>query len=79
MTFSVADAVIIPTNVDIPVTFKFLVTTSGPIVEPPVIVIPLTIKLFPSKRKLLLSSNSPPVPARTILPDVKSSTLNVFA
>ena len=48
ITFCVADAVMIPTKVDIPVTFKFLVTTSGPIVEPPVIVIPFTIKLLPS-------------------------------
>ena len=40
---------------------------------------PLTNKFEPSKVKLALSSSSPPVPARTTLPDVKSSTLNVFA
>ena len=41
--------------------------------------IPLTNKFEPSKRKLLLSSSSPPLPANTTLPDVKSSTLKVLA
>ena len=34
---------------------------------------------LPLNVKLLLSSNSPPVPARTMRPAVKSSTLKVFA
>ena len=49
------------------------------VAQPPIILIPLTYKSLPSNVKLALSSNSPPVPARTTLPDVKSSTLNVFA
>ena len=38
-----------------------------------------TIKSDPVNFKLAESSISPPVPARTTLPAVKSSTLNVFA
>ena len=68
-----------PVNVLKPVAFRFLVTISGPIEPPPMTLIPLTKRLDPSKRKLLLSSSSPPVPANTTLPEVKSSTLNVFA
>ena len=68
ITFCVADAVMIPTKVDTPALIKLSVS-----------VVPVTIKLVPSKRKLLLSSSSPPVPARTTRPDVRSSTLNVFA
>ena len=68
-----------PVNVDKPVALKFLVTISGPIVAPPITLIPLTKRLEPSKRRLLLSSSSPPVPANTTLPEVKSSTLNVLA
>ena len=68
-----------PVNVDKPVALKFLVTISGPIEAPPITLIPLTKRLEPSKRRLLLSSSSPPVPANTTLPEVKSSTLNVLA
>ena len=51
---------------------------SAPKVEvepPPVTLIPLTNKFVPSKVKLLLSCNLPPVPAVTTLPDVKLATL----
>ena len=70
-------------KVEIPVALKLRVTISTPIIEvdadPDVTtLIPLTKRLLPSKRKLLLSSSSPPDPANTTLPDVKSSTLNVF-
>ena len=41
--------------------------------------LPVNPNVVPSKVSLLLSSNSPPVPARTTLPEVKSSTLNVLA
>ena len=40
---------------------------------------PVTARVDPLNVRLPLSSSSPPVPARTTLPDVKSSTLNVFA
>ena len=72
----------LPSKVDIPVALKLRVTMSAPktdVAPPPIILIPLTNKLLPSNVKLALSSSSPPVPARTTLPDVKSSTLNVFA
>ena len=58
-----------PLNVDIPVTFKLRVVISSPIIDvdaaPPDVttLIPLTKRLLPSKRKLLLSVSSPPLPA----------------
>ena len=84
-TFMVLSNWIGPAIVEIPVALKLRVTISSPIIDvdadPDEVstFIPLTKRLLPSKRKLLLSSNSPPDPARTTLPDVKSSTLNVFA
>ena len=45
------------------------------VAPPPVILIPLTNKLLPSKVKLLLSCNLPAVPTVTTLPDVKLATL----
>ena len=84
-TFIVLSNCIGPAIVEIPVALKLRVTISSPIIDvdadPDEVntLIPLTKRLLPSKRKLLLSSNSPPDPARTTLPDVKSSTLNVFA
>ena len=33
---------------------------------------PVTVSVYPSNVKFALSSNSPPVPARTTLPEVKS-------
>ena len=41
--------------------------------------LPPTVRLDPLNVRFALSSNSPLVPARTTLPEVKSSTLNVFA
>ena len=57
-----------PSKVDIPVVLKLRVTISTPIIDvdadPDVTsLIPLTKRLLPSKRKLLLSVSSPPVPA----------------
>jgi len=42
---------------------------------PVISVSPSTVNVEPSNLKLLLSTNSPLVPARVILPDVKSVTL----
>ena len=41
--------------------------------------LPPTIRLDPLNVRFALSSSSPPVPARTTLPEVRSSTLKVFA
>ena len=40
---------------------------------------PVTSSNDPLNVKFALSSSSPPVPARTTRPEVRSSTLNVFA
>ena len=67
------------------VALKLRVTISSPIIDVDAVpdevntLIPLTKRLLPSNLRFALSSNSPPEPARTTLPDVKSSTLNVFA
>ena len=58
-----------PVNVDTPVTLKLLLIVCDPVIP----------KVLPLKVKLPLSSISPPVPASTTRPLVKSSTLNVFA
>jgi len=59
---------------------RVTISTPNEVVLPALVtLIPLTKRLVPSNVKLLLSSNSPPVPAITTLPEVKSSTLNVFA
>ena len=60
---------LIEANVDIPVTLKLLLIVCDPV----------TSKVLPLNVKLPLSSISPPVPARTTRPAVKSSILNVFA
>ena len=57
-----------PSKVDIPVVLKLRVTISTPIIDvdadPDVTtLIPLTKRLLPSKRKLLLSVSYPPLPA----------------
>ena len=57
---------------------KLRVTISAPktdVAPPPIILIPLTYKSLPSNVKLALSSNLPPVPTVTTLPDVKLATL----
>ena len=41
--------------------------------------LPPIVRLDPLNVRLALFSSSPPVPARTTLPEVKSSTLKVFA
>ena len=69
-----------------PVTFRLSKVDPPTIFAPPstsrsvvIWALPVTVNFVPLNVKLPLSSISPPVPARTTLPDVKSSTLNVFA